>query len=281
MSGYLPFGVGGAPANIDTTYEGIGFGATGGPTALAGGAANTKAASFTTLSASLANDIAGFWLFMSISSGSSSRSLLDIATGAADAEVVKVPDVFGLMNVVGSGAAVMFMPLNLSAGERVSARVQGNGVGGAASVALLGEVRTANHPPLWDNCELLAAADNANTRAGSISVPAVGVVNTGWATLGTTARPYGAVLANLAGGASNPATAQSMSLRLGLGGSGAGDATWFASTPWNVNTANPAVPRFPGIPIYKAIPAGIRVAAEILCDTPGSDGYFPQLFGFY
>jgi hypothetical protein len=285
MSSFISFASGGSPVNINTSYEYIGITSVGAATALTSGIANTKGL-YTTLTASTSADIAGFWLLVNTSNGSGNRYLIDIATGAALSEVVLVPDVYSQPGTVGAGDQVVFIPLNIAAGTRISARCQCNGATGTVNVAIIGEVRTANHPPLYNSCERVSSTPAGSPQATTPSntdITAVTTAATGWTEINaSTARTYGALVA-IAGirvSGTAPTTAQSVSLRLATGA--AASEVLFAQTSTTVATANPAVPRWPGLPIYKSIPSGTRISGEVLAGTAGaSDIFSPLVLGFY
>jgi len=285
MSGYTSFASGGSPVNIDTSYIYAGITSAGAATQLTGGAINTKG-SYVELTDSTSADIAGFWLLINTANASANRYLIDIATGAATSEVVLVPDVYSQPGTLGAGDQVVFIPLNITSGTRVSARCQCNGASGTVNVAVIGEVRTANHPPLYNSCERVSSTPAGSPQATTPSnTDLTGVVTagTGWTTINaSTARTYGALVAimgiRVSGAA--PTTAQPGSLRLATGAATA--ETLFAQTPSTMNTANPAVPRWPGLPIYKSIPANTRISGEVLVGTAGaSDIFSPLVLGFY
>lgn len=283
MSGFISFG-GGSPQNIDTTYERVGFTATGTGTSIqAGAVANTKAATFTTLSAATSGSFAGFWVFLQISSTSAARFLIDIAVGAAPSETVIVPDIFSTPGVVGVGEQILFCPINVAAGTRISARSQSSTGSATIQVAIIGEIRTANHPPLYNNCERVTT-NPTNTFPSGTDIAGVATADTGWVTLkDPTARTYGALLSMI--GTQTSATAadnaQSVSFRLATGA--AASEVWFFSTLSNgPATTSPSMPRFPLIPIYKTIPSGTRLAGEILLTTTSAQNtYSPLVLGFY
>ena len=285
MSGYTSFASGGSPVNIDTSYIYAGITSAGAATQLTSGAINTKG-SYVELTASTSADIAGFWLLINTANASANRYLIDIATGAAASEVVLVPDVYSQPGTLGAGDQVVFIPLNITSGTRVSARCQCNGASGTVNVAVIGEVRTANHPPLYNSCERVSSTPAGSPQATTPSntdITAVTTAATGWTTINaSTARDYGALVA--IGGprisAAAPTTAQAVSLRLATGA--AASEVLFAQTTTTVATANPAVARWPGLAVYKSIPSGTRISGEVLAGTAGaSDIFSPLVLGFY
>lgn len=289
MSGYTSFASsGGSPQNIDTSYERIGFTSTGTGTSVAAHATlNTKGATYTTLIASTTNSIAGFWLFLQVSSASGARFLVDIATGAASSEVIILPDVPAQPGVAGGGGHVMFIPLNIAAGTRVSARCQSSSSGASITVALLGEVRTANHPPLWSLGERVSSTPAGTpqaTFASNTNITGVSTENTSWVEIADpTSRTYGALLATLSVATTNTAgvaPAQAFSFRLATGAEG--NEVWFHSTLSSYLATAPTLGRFPGLPIYKSLASGTRLTGEVLLTTPHADNTFcVYVVGFY
>jgi len=286
MSGYTSFASGGSPVNIDTSYIYAGITSTGtGTTLTSSGTANTKG-SYVELTDSTSADIAGFWLLIATTNSAANRYLIDIATGGSGSETVLVPDVYSQPGTIGAGDQVIFVPLNIASGTRIAARCQCNGSSGTVAVAIVGEVRTANHPPLYNSCERVSSTPAGSPQATTPSnTDLSGVVTAGtrWTTINaSTARTSGALVAimgiRVSGAA--PTTAQPGSLRLATGAATA--ETLFAQTPSTMNTANPAVPRWPGLPIYKSIPANTRISGEVLVGTAGaSDIFSPLVLGFY
>lgn len=289
MSGFISYASGGSPSNIDTSYERAGFTATGtGTTITAGAPANTKAATYTTLAASTASAWAGFWVFIQTASTNGARYAIDIASGASTSEVDLVPNFPALPGTANTGIVVAFVPLNVAAGTRLSARCKSSSASASCTVSLLGEVRTANHPPLWNSAEVVSstpAGSPTPSFPSNTNLTGVSTSDTGWTTIAaSTARTYGALVTVLGTQTSEVAadTAQAVSFRLGTGGSGATDATWFFSTPCGAAITQPTIPRFPSLPIYKSIPSGTRLAGEVLMATTSAQNVFsPYVLGFY
>lgn len=279
MGQYINFASGGAITNLDTTYETVGITSVGAGTLVTGGAANTKGAAYTQLSASTASAWSGFWVMITAANSSGNRYLIDIGTGAAAAEVALVPNIFAYPSTAGSGVQALFFPINVAAGTRISARVQSNGGSGSCQIAVMGEVSVAGSRPMYASVELLAAADTANTRPSSVSITSVNSAGTGWTqVVASTARQYGALIPNLGVTGSLPATAQSLSYRLATGA--AASEVLFWQTLLSTAAANPYTGRMTNTPIYRTTPISTRVSAEVLVNTAG-DTFSPQIYGCY
>lgn len=103
----------------------------------AAGSTNTKGA-YTTLVASLATDVDGFYLFVSTTGAASRSYLLDIATGGAGSETVVVANLpFQVGGDVTGANCCVFVPFPLSAGTRVSASCQSATASATISISLM------------------------------------------------------------------------------------------------------------------------------------------------
>ena len=103
-------------------------------TTVTGGVANTKGA-YSELIASTNSAVYGLMINVRavFTAATNTNMLLDIATGAAASEVVKVADL--LIGASTQGRAY-FVPLSIASGERVSARLQGAIASDTAEVAI-------------------------------------------------------------------------------------------------------------------------------------------------
>jgi hypothetical protein len=280
----VPSAPGGSPTNVNTTYETVGVFLSGPDagegTTVTGGAANTKGAAWEQLTAATTSDWAGFMVLVSAANSSGNRFLVDIATGALAAETVIIPNFFAFPSSVGAGMSWAYFPLNVPAGTRISAKLQANGSGGNAQVSIVGEVRTANHPPLWNNCELLAAAWTTTTYPSATTITSVSAGNTGWTeVVASTARTYGAMVANMGPATGlNPTVARSLIYRLATGA--AASEVAFYALPSGTIASNPYTGRPPLRPIFKSIPSGTRVSAEVISQTTEA-AFSPQVYGCY
>lgn len=273
----------GAPANIDATYEFPGLVNGSGVSVQASASVNVMGA-WAELIAATAGAYAGFWIIIQAASTSSARFLVEIGIGAAAAETVIIPGIPATPATAGNGEVVLFVPLNVPAGSRLSARCQSATGSATIAVSLIAEIRNANHAPLYDNCERISSVPSG-TYASNLDVAFVTATNTGWTTVAaSTARAYGAVLvmAGLRASTTAPATAQQFSMRLGLGGSGATDATLFFKAPSSTLAATPVGGRCPGFLARKAIAASSRLAVEFVAATAAAgDVMAPFVLGFY
>jgi hypothetical protein len=156
-------------------YDDEGF-TTLGTTLTANASANTKATSYTTLSASCPIDADGFYL--NIIAGTAQRDqLLDIAIGGVGSEVNIISNLQFCNGSASITVADVYIPLPVRAGTRVSARTQAS-TGSATLVVGLDFVKS-RHALSFKR----ATTYGANTAdSGGTSVDAGAVINTfgGW-----------------------------------------------------------------------------------------------------
>lgn len=282
----LMSGGGGAPVtpvDINTTYERFGHDGGGGGTVITAGASiNTKGA-WSQLNAggaggALAGDIFGAEIFIQTVGSASTRGLVDIGVGPDAANVTTIiPNIFampGLGYILPHG----FDELARSAGEKLWARWQSQGVSATVQVHGIGQRRVASHPPGVTSYVQLGGG-TALSVPNTVDVTGVSAPNTGWTTVGTLAAASKSILLTfgLRASAANPGNTQKASGRLGYGGVGATDATWFSTLPITLAASGPFMASIAPRSVRVALPAGTRIAVEVLEVTPG-DIIAPQVF---
>lgn len=290
MSHFISFGSAAAPVDIDAGYEFLGSNSNGSLTQVT---ANIAKSSYVTLG-STTGDLVDLELHFGVGSSSTARFLVDIALGGVGSEVILIPDIWVQPNTVGFGIKVFRFKLNVPAGTRISARAASTANATSLYAAVVGRVRTVNDPPGFNHCEFIYPyASSAGMPLASGALPStldvtgVTSANTGWTTIspvGGTTRAYGALVANAglrASGASPATAAQQATLRLGLGGSGATDATIFHQKGVVIASGTPPFPLMMPWMIQKAIPSGSRVAMEMLVATSAPDLIAAQAWGLY
>jgi hypothetical protein len=136
---------------------------------LTGGAANVKGA-YVELIASTTFDAFGFLLQLASAVGD---MLFDVATGAATSEIIRIANIPISGNIVHLGS--VWIPLNIPAGTRVSARVQSSAgaVVGTASITLV-----AGGPLAQANLGEALTYGAATADSGGTSIDAGAVANT-------------------------------------------------------------------------------------------------------
>lgn len=291
MGSYLLPATSGAAQNLNASYESAGF-VTAGVTAGAmtpipiSGTANTKGAWVELHSGIDAAGWAGFYLFLNIANLSGNRYLVDIGTGVAASEVVRMPDVYSAPGTVVAGPQVVYVPLNIAAGARVAARMQCSAIAGALTGAILGVIRNATSPPLWNNCERFTttpAGSPAATFPSDTDVTATVVAGTGWTVMkASTARTYGAIMPSMSVQKSGtvPTTAQPVTLRTAVGATLS--EVLIGAQPEYVSSSAPAVNRFNGLPLLHSVPSTSQINCEILTGVAGlNDKFCVSYHGFY
>lgn len=278
-------GILGPPANPNTDPEWIGRSAGGGSgLTLANLATANTIGAVTELKPATEHDIAGFRLyFQPTGGGSGIRFQLGLFIGPAGGamDTPLVPPFHISMGT--SGVETIDLPLNIPAGFRVGGQLRASGGNASASVSLRGEVRTDDHLPLYDGCELLMPVKGSNTTPSDLALSTVLTPNTGWQTvLDPTTRAYEALMVNPGINPSGtlPLTPQTGQLRLGLGGVGATDATLIDEAQTLIGNGNPPFGRVNATFARKFVPAGSRVALEFVGSAAG-ETISAQVLAFY
>lgn len=263
---------GGSIANLDTTYEMIGFDTGAGSTVTTGAGTNTKG-TYVQLSAATANNWSGFYVTYSSAGAASQRFLADVSfDGGTTANVPNLylepgSPLYGLSGPI-------YIPMLVSAGSDVRVRVQCGSTGGNLRVAIIGVVRTSQSRPCFTTCVNINAADTAGTRAGSIDIP---LTNAWTEVAASTANTYGAIM-TVFGSSTVMATAQAVGLAMGTGA--AASEVERMRVLGGTGTSSPNL-RGGSFPLLESsISSGTRLSARGFAATPGSDVLRVQMLGF-
>ena len=286
MSGFFVFSTPGAAVNIDTSYERIGFQANGFGTVAAASSSVGTAGSWVHLPAegaggNTSTDLAGFMIQVQAGLASGTRYLLDIATGAAASEVAIMQQLWVLPGTIGTvPTTTPIIPLNIPANSRISVRLRSSSSNANASVSILGEKRTANHPPLYNTCDLLTTSNTSASWPNINIVPLVSTPNTGWTnTVNSLGSNYGALMLSFSATNTTPTNVQSFSVRTAIGGSNTTDGTFVSAVLGATILGTPFARPVPQV-IYKSANSGLRIAAEVLAANTADPGCHVQYFGF-
>lgn len=229
--------------------------ASSGGTSVTTGAANVKG-SFATLVASTAS--ASDAIMVSLSTASSTRShLVDIAIGAAAAEVVIIPNL--LIATLGNDTALFLFPVRIPAGVRISARAQSTA---ASAVVTVSVNLTSDGFALSSPLGRVTAYGTATASSGGISTDPGGTANTkgAWAELtASTTYPTRSVIMAYSNQANGTRTSGKHLFDLAIGASGSeivvlGDLRVDQSTLSVFPRCTPPLPL--------TLPAGVRFAAR-------------------
>ncbi|MBS0371760.1 MAG: hypothetical protein JSS57_21470 [Proteobacteria bacterium] len=274
MSQWISFGGGGgAVANLNTTYEEAGFGAGDGTLISTTSPAHTKGA-YVQLTASTANDWAGFWVSLATGSAASARFLFDISFDGGS--TVAVPNVYTLPGgPFSSGqSALFFLPMNVPAGANIQVRAQSGVASQTFRIALLGVVRNSDSRPLFNTCTAISAADTAGTQPGTTAIPLTDT----WTEMNpSTSATYGAIFANF-GASTSPATSQAIGIAIGRGA--AASEVEMVRTISGFSSTSPTLRGVSGFMVETSVASGTRICCRAYGATPGSDAIVGQLFGF-
>jgi hypothetical protein len=169
------------------------------------------------LIASTSATATGLLIFPSGSSatGNDTRMLLDIGTGAAASETVKVANIpTGGLVAVGNGAGpsmALYVPLAVPSGTRIAARIQGVVASDTLAVVVATSDGTGDGVTSLDTL----GADTANSRGVNMPTSDTYVEVTA-----STARAYRALIVMPCAGASTNMTSESSTFTLATGGAG-------------------------------------------------------------
>ncbi|MCS6302369.1 MAG: hypothetical protein H8K07_01685 [Nitrospira sp.] len=266
---------------IARTYQAGGWGLPGshgpsqgfyGPIITANATVHTKGA-YAELVAATTYDWYGFWISMSGVAVSATRTdmLLDVAIGGAGSEQVILPNLMAGWTMGGSGN-ILYIPIYIPRGTRLSARCQAVVSGDQTGVMLWG---MAGHSGLPG--PLFSQADDYGTvlasSKGAAHTPGNGVLSTATNVGGTTSRIYGAVLLMVAPDTTT-VTARGVTWNLVFGGQAY--AEWFDLE----TAAEQLVGPLPPAPNFCSVPAGTQLQVQ---GTSGGAGnaHTVILYGFY
>ncbi|KKK55824.1 hypothetical protein LCGC14_3070670 [marine sediment metagenome] len=151
------------------TYETVGVNTgTSEATALAhGGSANTKNSTFTQIDASTSITVDGFWVYCGVNSSSAGiDSLIDIATGASASEVILIGDILFSSGDGQGESNLIYFPISIASGTRISARHQNRGISGTVDVAIILTTDSGLDVTAFAACDTMGAviADSGGTQ---------------------------------------------------------------------------------------------------------------------
>lgn len=253
----------------------------GGVVVSAHASANTKG-SYTTLIASAAKNIHGLWLQVADGAGFGTiyETIMDIAVGAAASEVVKIPNLlvghhYQLYQAVG----MMYLPLFIAAGSRVSARCA-SAVGGAGlsvwPIAVESdEAQNSISAPnmSWTVCD--AYGINTGTSNGTSYVGGDNDAFGSWASLGATlSRNYDFMIPLCSG----DAAMNNVEYHIQIGKSSAAFAQWklmIAGTDEHLTALIPPL----GIMRPAALTTSSQLQVRAACSGT-ADAIYPALYLF-
>lgn len=232
-------------------------------TAVTSGSANAKG-SWVQLDASLANDCALLVVGVRMFSSGSHSILVDIATGAASSETVRIPN----LHVAGIATDVNYfsIPVAIAAGTRIAARSQCNSSSQTCYVtAYAQEAGVLAAPPAT---VATYGADTTDTLGTSVD-PGGGAAHTkgSWYQLtASTSADIDALVVNFGGKRNTARTNASWLVDIGTGGAGSETVVLsdlFVGSSSAENLAPACVPPM----VVPTITAGTRLAARAQCST--------------
>lgn len=256
LGGHRPAS-GGSPVNLDTNKEPIGWGSNGALTTITSSATpNALGATSATLGTT-ANAWAGFYIYVNQPSGPFDYYQVDLSfDGGATWPVL------GLHYEPSNTASVapIRLPIKVSAGADVRARLRASSPSLTLRVALEGIIRTAASPPCFTSLVPL----NINTAATGVATTVTLVHATAWTlTITSTVADYGGLLVMYGSHTSGatPNDSQYAAALVGIGASGSEvevsrDAVYLIASGNSIRAVGCGV-------VEKAIPAGTRIASAV------------------
>lgn len=272
-----PPSAGSTPANVDNTYESLGFSSTfvGTPCTAGNGSKGSASATLGSTSAAWS----GFWLYIAWSSTSNSRYLMDISKDGGSTWFVA--NFYVEPSISGTAVSMFWFPLNVASGCDLRIRSQSNGAAQTFRAWVRGVVTNSNSRPLFSTFTALNA-DTTNSRPSGSDITMVASGSTTFSELvASTAATYGALAAVLAAPSGGAVTTNQMVMLALASGAAAAEAI-FARHGNAANSASAASFRTqPGLLVDKAIPAGTRLSCQVFSNTQGAnDKALVGLYGF-
>jgi len=221
------------------------------------GATPNVKTTYTELFASTTYDVYGFWLYYAGTSSSNNIAnfLLDIAIGAASSEQIILPDwQVGWSGPASAGMSGVFIPLFIPKGTRIAARAQSSLASDPVRLLLFLNSGTSGYTgQLFTNCDTYGAS-TANSGGTAHTAGNSGAESTN-ATIGTTTRPYGAVMLSV-NGTTGTTTAIAYHWELTIGGTTM--AEWYTNNTTTEIVHGP----YPQCPIYVSVPSGVALQVQ-------------------
>lgn len=208
------------------------------------------------------------------SSGNNSATLVDLGIGPSGSEVVLVADIpAGFTNTTGSGIPGMVrIPACIPAGTRVAVRASSQRTSNNINVPVLFNYGARVPGGVFPGQEFdTYGAQAASANGVEVTPNATTNVNGAWVELtAATARDHRGFLLLSQGWGGTVAGAISMNAHgfvLELGAGGAGSEVVLGSVHIRTSTAEVRQGPWPSWPIWRAIPAGTRLAARCRCSN--------------
>lgn len=250
-------------------------------TVLTGGAANTKASTYTTLIASLGFDATLVVIAVSNSfvSATDTSTLVDIAIGASTAETIIIPDLLagwaGGANEDGHPRHYIF-PLYIPSGSRISARCGGTQASQTVSVALQVYGGMGDGEDWWCGEQVIAYGINSGSSKGTSVTPGVSSAEGSWTSIGTTSQDHQVIVPGMQLADTNTVS-NGICLDVGI------DTTSTAILRENLRALTDTTERLAQMgvwwPLYNPIPSGSVLAARASVSSGTADTLDVALYG--
>jgi len=256
------WGVGGGDG---TAWESSALTTATGIQAIASATVNVKGP-WVTLLAATARD--GDWLLVNmVSPGLASASyLIDIAIGAAGAEMVVIPNILFATGTAFSNGAQITMPMTIPAGSRISARLQCSVASGTFKfVALVGSASWSGYPAIGGPATDYGA-NTATSKGALIDTGATINVKGAWTQLSAATTSEASWLIVCLGTNSQPiAGSIFVSFDIGVGGAGVEQVLVSHICGILNSSVDVVFPCMVVIPV--ALPRGVRLVARASSNT--------------
>ena len=237
--------------------------------AITAGATPHVKTAFTSLIDPTPGDCYGFWIQFANTflAATNSRALLDIAVsdtgaGAAAGDIILADYLVGGRGSFGIGAAptLMYIPLFIPGGKRVSARFQSARASTVLEIVLhLPHASPSGQPwKVWKHADALGA-DTATSGGVAITAGNTGAESAWTAIGGTTGRAYEAFIPGWATGTVTVITALAYHFEVGA------DSTAWMEYYGSCTTNETVVGPFPPIPVYRGAPSGTQMQMRAEC----------------
>ncbi len=158
------------------TYEtvGVNLGTSATTSLVHSGSANTKNATYTEIDASTSIASDGFWVYFGVNSVFGDH-LIDIATGAASSEVILIPDILYSSGDTEGESNLIYFPISIASGTRLSARHQNSGTSGTVDVAIILTTDSGLDVTAFTACDTMGAV---TSDSGGTSIDPGATANT-------------------------------------------------------------------------------------------------------
>lgn len=170
------------------TYETVGVStSTSEATTIANsGTADTKS-NWVELDASTAFTVDGFWVYFGVNSTTTLDYFIDIGIGADGSETVLIPDLFYSTGDTEGESNLVYFPISIASGTRISARQQNYATSGTVDVAIILTTDSGLDVTAYTSVDTLGALTSSDT-SGTLIDPG--------ATANTKNSPYVEIIAS-------------------------------------------------------------------------------------